>query len=167
MNLALKCPDPSAARPLPPRLLEDHTGQNHQHLHLHIQRQSSCSFRLVKRNLPFYETNPLLRWSQIQGKFYIKWVGGIDIAQTTASICKLVFFPLFFLIFFLVKRCFWYNGDKVLRHHELAPVEQRDGDGGGKRVGPHLRVPHLPTYPWIINCRFDLSGCRRHWPGKL
>ena len=58
MNLEMKCPDPNAAVPLPPRLLEDHTGQKH--LHLQIQRQSSCLFRLVKRNLPFYETNPLL-----------------------------------------------------------------------------------------------------------
>ena len=97
-------------------------------------------------------------------------MSGIDIVKTTSSILDLqacVFFPLFILNIFLAKRCFWYNGDKVLRHHELAPVEQRDGDGGGKRVGPHLRVPHLPTYPWIINCRFDLSSCRRHWPGKL
>ena len=34
MNLELKCPDLTAAVPLPPRLLEDHSGQNHQHFHI-------------------------------------------------------------------------------------------------------------------------------------
>ena len=76
----------------------------------------------------------------------------VEVAIFVASLCDLqasYFQYICFEYLYLAKRrrgqrrTMGDNGDKVLRHHKLAPIGQCDRDGGGKRVGAHLGDPLL------------------------
>ena len=137
MNLALKCPDPSSANALPPRLLEDHSGQNYQKMcficNTFIVNQVVLSGWL-SAIYPFAKPIPYSGDLRFKVNSTLCGWNWHCVVKTAASIWDLQACDIsiyLFWIYLSAKRCFWYNGDDVWRHHELAPYEERDGDGGG------------------------------------